>query len=46
MEHFDLFHVGHVRLLKRLRALGDSLIVGISSDEFNAMKGKKIILFL
>ena len=38
---FDLFHVGHVRLLKRLRALGDSLIVGISSDEFNAMKGKK-----
>ena len=37
---FDLFHVGHVRLLKRLRALGDSLIVGISSDEFNAMKGK------
>ena len=38
---FDLFHVGHVRLLKRLRALGDSLIVGVSSDGFNAMKGKK-----
>lgn len=38
---FDLFHVGHVRLLKRLRALGDRLIVGISSDEFNALKGKK-----
>tara|TARA_R110002072_G_scaffold245959_3_gene405204 strand:+ start:7240 stop:7629 length:390 start_codon:yes stop_codon:yes gene_type:complete len=37
---FDLFHVGHVRLLKRLRALGDKLIVGISSDEFNAKKGK------
>jgi len=31
---FDLFHVGHIRLLKRLRALGDQLIVGISSDEF------------
>ena len=38
---FDLFHVGHIRLLKRLRALGDQLIVGISSDEFNAVKGKK-----
>jgi glycerol-3-phosphate cytidylyltransferase len=38
---FDLFHVGHVRLLKRLRDLGDKLIVGISSDEFNQQKGKK-----
>ncbi|MFS1895215.1 glycerol-3-phosphate cytidylyltransferase [Vibrio lentus] len=37
---FDLFHVGHVRLLKRLRALGDRLIVGISSDSFNEVKGK------
>lgn len=37
---FDLFHVGHIRLLKRLRALGDELIVGISSDEFNLLKGK------
>lgn len=38
---FDLFHVGHIRLLKRLSALGDKLIVGISSDEFNELKGKK-----
>lgn len=38
---FDLFHVGHVRILKRLREMGDKLIVGISSDEFNAIKGKK-----
>lgn len=38
---FDLLHVGHIRLLKRLRSLGDQLIVGISSDEFNAIKGKK-----
>lgn len=38
---FDLFHVGHVRLLKRLRDMGDRLIVGISSDEFNQIKGKK-----
>ena len=38
---FDLFHVGHVRLLKRLADLGDRLIVGCSTDDFNAMKGKK-----
>ncbi|EGR3133291.1 glycerol-3-phosphate cytidylyltransferase [Vibrio parahaemolyticus] len=38
---FDLFHVGHVRLLKRLKSLGDKLFVGISSDEFNEKKGKK-----
>jgi len=38
---FDLFHVGHVRLLKRLRALGDRLIVGCSTDNFNELKGKR-----
>ncbi|HIF9371807.1 TPA: glycerol-3-phosphate cytidylyltransferase [Photobacterium damselae] len=38
---FDLFHVGHIRLLKRLSSLGDELIVGISTDEFNATKGKE-----
>jgi glycerol-3-phosphate cytidylyltransferase len=37
---FDLFHVGHVRLLKRLADLGDRLIVGCSIDDFNATKGK------
>lgn len=38
---FDFFHVGHIRLLKRLKALGDSLIVVISTDNFNQLKGKK-----
>lgn len=38
---FDLFHVGHVRLLKRARALGGYLAVGLSTDEFNLIKGKK-----
>lgn len=40
---FDLFHAGHVRLLKRARSLGDRLIVGCSTDEFNSLKGKKSI---
>jgi glycerol-3-phosphate cytidylyltransferase len=41
---FDLFHIGHLNLLKNLRALGDRLVVGVSSDEFNAIKGKKTVI--
>lgn len=37
---FDLLHKGHVHLLQRARALGDYLIVGVSTDTFNALKGK------
>lgn len=38
---FDVLHHGHIKLLKRAKALGDYLIVGLSSDEFNAVKNKK-----
>ncbi|MCP1647233.1 adenylyltransferase/cytidyltransferase family protein [Pseudomonas nitroreducens] len=41
---FDLFHNGHLKLLERLKSLGDQLIVGVSTDEFNAIKGKKTII--
>ena len=37
---FDLLHTGHIRLLQRAKELGDYLIVAISTDEFNSMKGK------
>lgn len=39
---FDLLHKGHIYLLKRARALGDYLIVALSTDEFNLNKKNKI----
>ncbi|SDO04377.1 glycerol-3-phosphate cytidylyltransferase [Lutimaribacter pacificus] len=41
---FDLFHLGHVRLLRRLSELGNTLIVGCSTDEFNTRKGKANVM--
>lgn len=38
---FDLLHYGHINLLKRAKELGDYLVVALSTDEFNAIKGKK-----
>jgi glycerol-3-phosphate cytidylyltransferase len=40
---FDLFHIGHIRLLARAKALGDHLAVGLSTDDFNHIKGKKSV---
>ena len=40
---FDLLHYGHIRLLKRAKALGDYLIVAVSTDEFNLLKGKRSV---
>lgn len=41
---FDVFHVGHLNVLRRLKALGNELLVGVSTDEFNAVKGKQILM--
>ena len=36
---FDVFHVGHVNILKRAAEYGNELIVGVSSDALNYSKG-------
>lgn len=35
---FDVFHIGHLRVLERAKALGDRLVVGVSSDALNRCK--------
>lgn len=37
---YDLLHYGHIRLLERAKALGDYLIVGVTSDTFDRERGK------
>lgn len=41
---FDIIHAGHINLLRRARALGDRLLVGLSTDEFNRGKHKSSLL--
>ncbi len=37
---FDLLHYGHINLLRRAKQMGDYLIVALSTDDFNRLKGK------
>jgi glycerol-3-phosphate cytidylyltransferase len=42
---FDVFHVGHLRVLERAAALGDRLVVGVSADALNKRKKGRVPVF-
>ncbi len=42
---FDVFHIGHLRLLERARLLGDHLVVGVSTDALNISKKQRPPVF-
>jgi glycerol-3-phosphate cytidylyltransferase len=41
---FDMFHIGHLRLIQRLFKFGETVIIGVSTDEFNLQKGKTSLI--
>tara|TARA_B100000795_G_scaffold119197_1_gene88666 strand:- start:521 stop:928 length:408 start_codon:yes stop_codon:yes gene_type:complete len=41
---YDLLHYGHLEILRKASLLGDKLIVGVSTDKFNEMKGKTCVV--
>lgn len=41
---FDMFHIGHLKLLERLSKMADELIVAVSTDKFNELKNKKVLI--
>jgi choline-phosphate cytidylyltransferase len=42
---FDVFHVGHLRVIERARSYGDRLVVGVSADELNLRKKGRLPVF-
>lgn len=42
---FDLFHIGHLNILRRAAALGDELIVGVSTDKLNLSKKNRAPIY-
>lgn len=41
---FDMFHIGHLNLINRIKELGSHVVIGVSTDEFNQEKGKKCVI--
>jgi len=42
---FDLFHIGHLKMLERAKTLGDYLAVGVSSDDLNIRKKNRLPIY-